>query len=39
MAKVSLSQMNVESLIELGDQVDQRLREHRVEMQKIREDA
>ena len=34
MAKVSLSQMNVESLIELGDQVDQRLREHRVEMQK-----
>src|SRR6516164_4241287 len=31
MAKVSLSQMNVESLIELGDQVDQRLREHRVE--------
>jgi DNA-binding protein H-NS len=34
MAKVSLSRMNVESLIELRDQVDQRLREHRVEMQK-----
>jgi DNA-binding protein H-NS len=34
MAKVSLSRMNVESLIELRDQVDQRLREYRVEMQK-----
>jgi DNA-binding protein H-NS len=34
MAKVSLSRMNVESLIELRDQVDQRLRENRVEMQK-----
>jgi DNA-binding protein H-NS len=34
MAKVSLSRMNVESLIELRDQVDQRLQEHRVEMQK-----
>jgi DNA-binding protein H-NS len=34
MAKVSLSRMNVESLIELRDRVDQRLREHRVEMQK-----
>jgi DNA-binding protein H-NS len=34
MAKVSLSRMNVESLMELRDQVDQRLREYRVEMQK-----
>jgi hypothetical protein len=34
MVKVSLSRMNVESLIELRDQVDQRLREHRIEMQK-----
>jgi hypothetical protein len=34
MAKISLSRMNVESLIELRDQVDQRLHEHRIEMQK-----
>jgi len=31
---VSLSRMNVEALMDLRDQVDQRLREHRVELQK-----
>ena len=34
MAKVNLSRMDVKSLLDLRDQVDQRLREHRVELQK-----
>jgi len=34
MPKPNLSRMDVESLMNLRDQVDQRLREHRVELQK-----
>src|SRR5215472_18453847 len=34
MPKPNLSRMNVEALMELRDQVDQRLRESRVELQK-----
>src|SRR5262245_35029944 len=34
MPKPNLSRMNVEALMELRDQVDQRLRQHRVELQK-----
>ena len=34
MAKVNISKMDVQSLMNLRDQVDQRLREHRVEMEK-----
>lgn len=33
MAKANLSRMNVESLMDLRDQVDQRLRQHRGELQ------
>jgi DNA-binding protein H-NS len=34
MPKPNLSRMDVKSLLDLRDQVDQRLREHRVELQK-----
>ena len=34
MPKPNLSRMDVKSLMDLRDQVDQRLREHRVELQK-----
>jgi len=34
MPKPNLSRMDVQSLMDLRDQVDQRLREHRVELQK-----
>ena len=34
MPKPNLSRMDVESLMDLRDQVDQRLHEHRVELQK-----
>ena len=34
MPKPNLSRMDVESLMDLRDQVDQKLREHRVELQK-----
>jgi|SRR5215831_1711535 len=34
MPKPNLAQMNVEALMDLRDQVDQRLREHRAEIQK-----
>ena len=34
MANVNLSRMNIESLMDLREQVDERLREHRVELQK-----
>jgi DNA-binding protein H-NS len=33
MAKANLARMNVESLLDLRDQVDQRLRQHRGELQ------
>jgi len=34
MPKPNLSRMDVQALMDLRDQVDQRLREHRVELQK-----
>jgi DNA-binding protein H-NS len=34
MAKVNISKMDVQALMDLRDQVDQRLREHRVELQR-----
>jgi len=33
-ANVNLSRVNIESLMDLREQVDERLREHRVELQK-----